>query len=228
VVGDFGQASRPGAAHDWDDVLAQLPARAASQVVTLTINYRTPAEIMDVAHRVLAAGAPGVEPTRAVRRTGEPPRFEAVPSGELVAAAAARTAAEARPGTVAVIAPHDLHDALVAELGWRLARAGFLVATGGGPDYATDVEPLLAAMETTLGAHASTLDALRSSIPAAAQPLYADLADAVPSSVWSISYSAGPTREAPTFPAFPPLTSRTARTPSSRRKVPVPRSCLCR
>ncbi len=48
----------------------------------------------------------------------------------------------------------------------------------GGPDYATEVEPLLAAMETTFGAHASTLDALRSSIPTAAQPLFADLADA--------------------------------------------------
>src|SRR6202011_1178165 len=75
VVGDFGQASRAGALRDWDEVLAVLADRGESRVLTLTVNYRTPAEIMRVAHRVLAAAAPQVPPTRAVRRTGEEPHF---------------------------------------------------------------------------------------------------------------------------------------------------------
>ncbi|MDQ2950969.1 MAG: hypothetical protein M3R54_01755, partial [Chloroflexota bacterium] len=42
------------------------------------------------------------------------------------------------PKVVGVMGSHstprdDPQYALVAELGWRLARAGFLVATGGGP-----------------------------------------------------------------------------------------------
>src|SRR4029077_17005597 len=73
VVGDFGQSSRAGAAASWDDVLALLPDRAPSRSVTLTVNYRTPAEVMYVAHRVLAVAAPGVAPTRAVRHTGHHP-----------------------------------------------------------------------------------------------------------------------------------------------------------
>ena len=59
IVGDFGQSSRPGAARDWDDgARSARPDPAArpdrAPMVTLTVNYRTPAEIMDVAHRVLA------------------------------------------------------------------------------------------------------------------------------------------------------------------------------
>ena len=98
-------------------MLANLPGHAGARVVELSVNYRTPAEIMEVADRVLAAAAPGVRPGRAVRHTGSAPRFEQVPSGELVrtAAAAARRAAGGE-GTVAVIAPPRLHDALVAEL----------------------------------------------------------------------------------------------------------------
>jgi DNA helicase IV len=117
IVGDFGQASKPGSARDWDEVLALLPDRNAPHVVSLTVNYRTPAEIMDVAHGVLAAAAPGIEATRAVRRTGEFPRFERVDPDDLVArAAGAARAAVADEGTVAIVAPVDLHDDLVAAL----------------------------------------------------------------------------------------------------------------
>ena len=117
VVGDFGQASRAGAARSWEEALSLLPDRNPPRVVTLTVNYRTPAEIMDVAHRVLAAAAPDVPPTRAVRETGDHPRFEQVPADELVdAAVSAARAAVDEDGTVAVIAPSDLHPAIVEGL----------------------------------------------------------------------------------------------------------------
>jgi DNA helicase IV len=124
VVGDFGLSSRPGAATSWDAVLEILPQRAPAQVVTLTVNYRTPAEVMDVAHRVLAAGAPDVPPTRAVRRTGEAPRFERVEADQLIDAAATAARSVAGDGTVAIVAPPDQHDALVDALADVGAVAG--------------------------------------------------------------------------------------------------------
>lgn len=124
VVGDFGQASRPGALRDWDEVLAVLPDRGEARVVTLTVNYRTPAEIMQVAHRVLSAAAPQVPPTRAVRSTGEEPRFVPVERAELVAAVGEQAReAVAAGGTVAVLAPTHLHRALVTDLADVGARA---------------------------------------------------------------------------------------------------------
>jgi DNA helicase IV len=115
IVGDFGQASRPGSARDWVEVLRLLPSHDEPRRVTLTVNYRTPAEIMDLANRLLTVAAVGVEPTQSVRRTGRPPRFTRVDDVVAGVADAAREAV-AEGGTVAVIAPSDLHAALVAEL----------------------------------------------------------------------------------------------------------------
>lgn len=116
VVGDFGQSSRAGAATGWNDVLGILPDRARSRVVTLTVNYRTPAEVMEVAHRVLAAGAPDVPPTRAVRQTGERPQYTQVSPDDLVDAAANAARSATGAGTVAIVAAPELHDGLVAAL----------------------------------------------------------------------------------------------------------------
>ncbi len=117
LVGDFGQASRTGALSNWDDVLANVPVRVPPRRVTLTVNYRTPAEIMEVANRLLPAAAPGIEPARPVRSTGAFPEVEAVGSGDL-AATAARAARDALVvgGTVAVIAPIALHAPLTDAL----------------------------------------------------------------------------------------------------------------
>lgn len=114
LVGDPGQASRPGALAGWDGILSHLPTHHAPRFATLSMNYRTPAEIMDVASRLLAVAAPTVEPSRSVRSTGRTPRFAAVGRSDLVAeaAAAARTACS-EGGAVAVIAPLALHDDLV-------------------------------------------------------------------------------------------------------------------
>jgi DNA helicase IV len=125
VVGDFGQASRPGALHDWQQVLDTVSGRAGGQIVTLTVNYRTPSEIMSVAHRVLSAASPGTAPTRSVRRSGQEPRFVRVGHDGLVdglADAARRSVAVG--GTVAVVARPALHEALVDALADVGARAG--------------------------------------------------------------------------------------------------------
>jgi DNA helicase IV len=153
VVGDFGQASRPGAAAGWDEVLGLLPSYDTPRQVTLSVNYRTPAEIMELASRLLTVAAPGVKPTESVRRTGNPPRFTRVDDLVAGAALAARAVID-QGGTVAVIAPLDLHggitDALsdlgaVADAGDALdAPIGVLVPTdakGLEFDHVIVVEP---------------------------------------------------------------------------------------
>ena len=126
LVGDFGQSSKPGALHDWHSVRAQLPGDEPARVVTLTVNYRTPSEIMTLADRVVAAAAPGVETSRSVRSTGHSPRFvTAADATDLVTVAAdvARNGNGER-GTTAVIAPRELHDDLVTLLADVGAVAG--------------------------------------------------------------------------------------------------------
>lgn len=112
AVGDLAQRSAPAGAQAWADVLApHLGSRWTYR--TLTVNYRTPTEIMVLAAAVLAEYAPDRQPPESVRATGEEPWQRTVPATGL--AAAVRTAVEAevaRPGhgTVAVIAadPYDL------------------------------------------------------------------------------------------------------------------------
>ena len=129
LVGDFGQASRPGSAAGWSDVLALLPTHAGARNVELHVNYRTPSEIMDVAARVLAVAAPGVEPSDSVRSTGVPPAFVRVDEHDLVpAAASAARSVVGLAGTKAVIAPPALHAALVDALADVGAASGTVEA----------------------------------------------------------------------------------------------------
>jgi DNA helicase IV len=120
VVGDLGQGSGDHAARRWDDLIRHLPHRRTARVAELSVNYRTPSEVMELASRVLARAAPGLEPPRSVRSAGEGPRFtEVAAAADLVSAAADAARAElgATPGgRVAVIAASGLADELRAAL----------------------------------------------------------------------------------------------------------------
>jgi DNA helicase IV len=124
VVGDIGQATGPWAPASWDEVTAHLPGERPPRLVELTVSYRTPAEVVEVASRVLAEAAPSLRPPRPVRRSGHDPRFvDAGPGGlaAAVVAAAAAAMAEVAPGTAAVLAPASL----VGELALALDDAGY-------------------------------------------------------------------------------------------------------
>src|SRR6201999_1860336 len=47
VVGDIAQGTGGWAPSSWDQVLAHLPGRRNGRLVELTVNYRTPTEIME-------------------------------------------------------------------------------------------------------------------------------------------------------------------------------------
>jgi DNA helicase IV len=130
VVGDIAQATGPSAHRHWDEVVAHLPGRPPPRVVELSINYRTPAEVMALAARVLRATTPELDPPRSIRSTGsEPTETEARPA-ELASTVAAVAAGELEAigdGTVAVIAPPSM----LATLGEALRRAGLPAAEAG-------------------------------------------------------------------------------------------------
>ena len=104
AVGDPAQRSSPAGPRDWADVLGpHLGTRWTHR--TLTVNYRTPVEIMALAAAELARFAPDRRPPESVRATGGPPWERTVPAADLAAEVRAAVEAEARldGGTLAVI-----------------------------------------------------------------------------------------------------------------------------
>jgi DNA helicase IV len=73
VVGDVAQRGSAAGARSWAQMLDPY-VRGRWHEELLTINYRTPAEIMAVAADVLASLAPGEQPPESVREEGVPPR----------------------------------------------------------------------------------------------------------------------------------------------------------
>jgi DNA helicase IV len=119
AVGDIGQATGPWAPATWDEVTAHLPTNRPARMVGLSVSYRTPAEVVEVASRLLAEAVPGLAPPIPVRRTGAQPRFENVPSGELartVVQVASDLMTQVSPGTTAVLAPPSVVGDLAAAL----------------------------------------------------------------------------------------------------------------
>ncbi|OEU86874.1 helicase [Streptomyces abyssalis] len=116
LVGDPAQTAETAGLGSWERILEPYVGDRWEQV-RLGVNYRTPAEIMEVAAGFLRAHDPSFTPPESVRSTGVRPWALRVAGGGL-AAAVAREAAEARDGAgrVAVIAPAALHASIAAEL----------------------------------------------------------------------------------------------------------------
>jgi DNA helicase IV len=115
LVGDPVQTAEAAGVGSWADILH--PYVEDRWVHTrLAVNYRTPAEIMELAAAVVRAEHPDFEPPRSVRATGVRPWIRRVAGdlpGAVEEAVADLTPAE---GRLAVIAPRDLHRALAARL----------------------------------------------------------------------------------------------------------------
>jgi DNA helicase IV len=105
VVGDLAQRRSVAGATSWGTMLdPYVPGRWVYR--TLSVNYRTPAEIMNIAAALLAEFAPGVQPPESVRACGVQPWSRRVTEDELAAAIADFTRDEAgREGTSVVIGP---------------------------------------------------------------------------------------------------------------------------
>ncbi|GAA2968960.1 DNA helicase IV [Actinokineospora diospyrosa] len=111
LVGDVAQTGDLAGTDTWAGILAPY-VEDRWRLTELSVNYRTPAEIMAVASDVLAALKTGLVPPSSVRETGVEPWSRRVAHTDLPGTVA-DLAAEDHPGTVAVLVPA----ALVEEVG---------------------------------------------------------------------------------------------------------------
>ncbi|MFD9081531.1 HelD family protein [Streptomyces erythrochromogenes] len=154
VVGDPAQSSwtvPEEAAAARDEALGSRPRRR----FTLTVNYRNPAEVAEVASRVLRLAMPGMEPPTAVRSTGLRPRFTAA-GGDLgaVVREETRRLLEQVDGTVGVVVAMDRRAEAagwLADLGERAVALGSLEAKGLEYDATVVVSPAEIAEESPAG-----------------------------------------------------------------------------
>jgi DNA helicase IV len=108
IVGDLAQRESPAGARSWASMLEEyVPSRWTYR--RLTINYRMPAEIMEIASAVLAEVDPSLQPPKSVRNTEAHPW--SYRTDDLRAAVTSLRVAESAAvgtGTVAVIAPEGV------------------------------------------------------------------------------------------------------------------------
>ena len=119
VVGDIAQATGQWAHASWDEILELLPAKREPNRKELTLGYRLPAPIMNVAANVLRVAAPFLQPPRSVREDGAEPVIQKAGPGELATVVSAVTRIERAavdPGQVAVVCPASLIDEVCAAL----------------------------------------------------------------------------------------------------------------
>lgn len=114
LVGDPAQTAEAGGVGSWADILEPY-VQDRWEHTRLGVNYRTPAEIMDVAAAVVRAEHPDFAPPSSVRSTGVRPWARATDDLPDAVAEAARELTPAE-GRLAVIAPRGLHRQLAARL----------------------------------------------------------------------------------------------------------------
>ncbi|WP_208900560.1 HelD family protein [Streptomyces incarnatus] len=154
VVGDPAQSSWSDpdeAAEARDEALGTRPRRRFE----LTVNYRNPAEIAELAAKVLALAMPGSEAPSAVRSTGVEPRFVVVrDSLGATARAEAERLLELVDGTVGVVVAMNRRAEArrwLDGLGDRVVALGSLEAKGLEYDATVVVSPAEIADESPAG-----------------------------------------------------------------------------
>ncbi|GIJ55173.1 HelD family protein [Virgisporangium aurantiacum] len=137
LVGDVAQTGDLSGAASWETTLRPY-VENRWRLAELTVNYRTPAEIMAVAAGVLADIDPTMSPPRSVRETGVPPwaeRIDPVKLTDRLVDAVRQETAEAGDGRVGVLVPAGR----VADLGAAVASAIGGTAVGAGADLVSPV-----------------------------------------------------------------------------------------
>jgi DNA helicase IV len=124
IVGDIAQATGPLAPDSWDDVLAHLPDRKPARVIGLSVGYRIPEQIMELANKVAAAATPGLRAPDSVRIGEAGPSIvraeslDALP--DLVAREVVTMQTQLGGASLGVVAP----DSMLPELSEALTAAG--------------------------------------------------------------------------------------------------------
>ena len=134
IVGDLAQATGPLAPTDWDDVLDHLPDRKPSRIIGLSVGYRIPGQIMELANRVMAVATPSLRSPVSVRvGDAQPVIVRAESTGQLARAVAdeVRSLTASIPnGSLGVIAPDSMIDGLSEHLTAAGVNHGTATRTG--------------------------------------------------------------------------------------------------
>lgn len=137
ILGDLAQSTTPAGQRDWDEALGHLRV-TASEIAHLTIGYRVPAPILDVANRLLPHTEVTTAASRSVRAEGDPPSVRTASTRELANAVADEVRlVRHRHRNTGVVAPIALHEG-IAE---ALALIGF-AATDRVHDLAANDVPI--------------------------------------------------------------------------------------
>jgi DNA helicase IV len=118
VVGDIAQTGSAAGSRSWAQAFAPH-VQDRFTVAELTVNYRTPGAVMDLAARVLAAAGPGLRAPRSARPGGDPPEMHRCRPDELADTVAAVVTDERRnrtDGTLAVITPAKFRGTLATRI----------------------------------------------------------------------------------------------------------------
>jgi DNA helicase IV len=126
VLGDLAQSTSPAAQTRWEDAVVHLSAPQV-QIAELTVGYRVPASIMELANRLIPEIAPDLAPTSSVRDSGEAPRLVRVAPEQLAASAASLVERLAQVWvSIAVVVPGSL----IGEVATALTAAGVSFVDG--------------------------------------------------------------------------------------------------
>jgi len=143
LAGDLAQSTGPWVYSSWDEIIEAMAVDAPARFAELTVSYRVPSQIMELAVGLLPLMASGLEPNvRAIRRGETAPTFVQVEEGAIPGTVATEVKKlEARwSGTIAVIAPADqlpkLHGSLDSE-----GIAGGLIVEDGLSSRVTLLSP---------------------------------------------------------------------------------------
>ena len=85
VLGDLAQATGAWSYESWDQILVHLPAVAGARRDELTLGYRAPGQVLELASKLLPVAAPTVRPTRSIRPGRSSPRISKVDPDHLFA-----------------------------------------------------------------------------------------------------------------------------------------------
>jgi DNA helicase IV len=114
IVGDLAQTGTRAGASTWTHML-RPHVGDRWRLAELTVNYRTPAEIMEATTDLLAAHHPDLRPPRSVREAGETP-WRTTTTLAALPDTVARLAAAHATGQLAVIAPSTQIETLTVAL----------------------------------------------------------------------------------------------------------------
>ncbi|HET6811249.1 MAG TPA: ATP-binding domain-containing protein [Acidimicrobiales bacterium] len=131
VLGDLAQGTGVWAHDTWDEVVDVLPTPKGRRHAELSLGYRCPGRVLELASRLLPVAAPSIRPTESIREGRTRPLVIRAPGpGDVMALAveeAARCAEE--HGSVGLIVPAAAHDGAARALSG--AGIGYADASDG-------------------------------------------------------------------------------------------------